>query len=180
LDSRGSFVGNFDGMASFPFDGNSGSFIGFAAVTSDYSLKDNTILVMHELGHTLGMAHSDFLTRRTCPGTPVLDPIIGDLLGLPNATEVCNIARKDPSGNHTISVMQACGFFRWPTVDFTKKDKDAFRILYSQVELPCATADTELLSDTCITNQDTIDYIFDHATNDQIGRFFQLGILCEN
>lgn len=179
LDSRGFFVGNFDGRAFFPDNGNPGFAIGFSASTNNFSVKNNTLLVLHEMGHTLGMAHSDFLTRATCGNTQALDPVLGDLLGISEVTGVCNIAGTDGSGNEFVSVMRSCGFFIWPVGTFTSKDKDAFRVLYSQVELPCETEDSEPLPNNCITNQAALDYIANNSSQEEIGKLFQFGFLCE-
>ncbi len=181
LDPTGNFVGNgFDGRAFFPSNGNPGRAVGLGNTTKNYSKKNNTLLIMHELGHTLGMAHSDFLTRATCDNTEPLNPRLGDLAGIPEVNGVCNIAGTDPSGNQFILVMRSCGFFIWPLEDFTTKDKDAFRVLYSQVKLPCATKNTPLLPEYCITDQNTIDYIFDTFEDREIARLFQTGVLCDN
>jgi len=137
VDSGNNFVGNADGRATFPNAGNPGPFFGLSTNTANFSLKNNTILIMHELGHTIGMAHADFLTRGSCGNTAPLDPELGDLAGVANVTEVCNIAGTDDSGNFGGSIMRACGFFGFPTADFTAEDVDAFTKLYSQIEIPC-------------------------------------------
>jgi len=142
-DSVGDFVGDFDGRSTFPDLGNPGPYLGFSTYTSNYNLKDNTLLALHELGHCLGMAHADFLTRKTCGNTQPLDSELGDLLGVPGVSRVCNIAGTDDSGDLTDAVMTACGFFRYPTANFTAEDARSFTRLYSQVDLPCAVEQPE-------------------------------------
>jgi len=131
------FVGNFDGKATFPDQGNPGTSLGLNTNTAGYTLKNNTLLLMHELGHTLGMVHADFRTRTTCGNTDPLDPVLGDLLGIPEITGVCHLTGTDGSGNLDNAVMTACGFFRYATADFTTEDANSFRALYAQVDLVC-------------------------------------------
>ncbi len=137
VDSDNSFVGNADGRAFFPNNRNPGEFIGLNSNTINLGLKNLQLLLMHELGHTIGMAHSDFLTRGTCGNTNPLDPELGDLAGVPNVSSVCNIVGTDSSGNFSNSVMRACGFFIFHTPNFTTEDRKSFRRLYRQVGLPC-------------------------------------------
>jgi len=137
-DSDTSFVGNFDGVATYPIDGNPGDLFGLNPAIANYSPKNITLVMMHEIGHTIGMVHADFLTRRSCGNTDPLDAELGDLLGVPNVTSVCNIAGTDNTGDLVDAVMTACGFFRYATADFTEEDADSFRKLYAQVDLPCA------------------------------------------
>ncbi len=75
--------------------------------------------------------------------------------------------------------MRACGVGIWPIADFVEKDKVALQVLYSQVELPCADQNTQLLPTDCITDQDTIDRILERSSERIISLYIQLGILCE-
>jgi len=140
VDSDRSIIsGGSRALATFPNAGNPGPFVALSADLNDFSLDNITSLVQHELGHTIGMVHADFLTRRTCGNQTALDPVLGDLVGVPNVTEVCNIVGTDDSGNFDNSIMRACGIFVIP--NFTNEDVDAFRKLYSEIEIPCAGND---------------------------------------
>jgi len=181
VDSQNNFVGNGDGRATFPNNGNTGPFFGLSTNTANYSFKNNTILIMHEMGHTLGMAHADFLTRRSCGNTDPLDPELGDLLGVANVTEVCNIAGTDDSGDFLNSIMRACGFFVFPSASFTSEDVSSFTKLYSQVEIPCAGDDNgeEEGGDDCVVlSQATINYIINVYGINFLNQLIALGYVC--
>jgi len=180
VDSQGNFVGNFDGMATFPNNGNPGPFFGLSTNTANYSLKNNTILIMHEMGHTLGMAHADFLTRRSCGNTQPLDPELGDLLGVANVNEVCNIAGTDASGDFLNSIMRACGFFVFSSASFTSEDVSSFTKLYSQVEIPCAGDDNEEEGgeDCVVLSQYVINYVINVYGINFLNQLIALGYVC--
>jgi len=178
VDSDNSFVGNADGRATFPDAGNTGPFFGLSTNTSNYSLKENTILAMHEIGHTLGMAHADFLTRSTCGNNQPLDPELGDLLGIPAVTEVCNITGTDDSGDFSNSIMRACGFFVFSSANFTSEDVNAFKKLYSQVDIPCAD-DGPGQNPNCVTLPSfVVNYIINTNGINFYNQLIALGIVC--
>ncbi|WP_394972937.1 M57 family metalloprotease [uncultured Croceitalea sp.] len=129
---RGSFA---DAFARFPVNGNPGRIIGFNPNAAAFTQQEAMILLMHEIGHTIGMAHSDFRTRRSCTGNtvPFRNPL-GDLAGVRFVDGVRHIPGTDDTGNFTNSLMRACGFFAFN--GFTGEDKRAFRRLYSNVGFP--------------------------------------------
>lgn len=179
VDSSDQFVGNADGRAVFPDGGNPGFAVGLDVNTANYSFKNNTILIMHELGHTLGMAHADFLTRSTCGNTEPLDPVLGDLLGIPQVTEVCNIAGTDNSGDFDDSIMRACGFFVFPVATFRAEDRAAFKKLYAQVEIPCAQDNDGDVDEDCLElDSNTIDFLIQTYGIEFLNQLIAAGILC--
>jgi len=149
--------GGNTGIATFPNAGNPGPFVALSADLNDAALNNITSLIQHELGHTIGMVHADFLTRRTCGNQTPLDPVLGDLVGVPNVTEVCNIVGTDNSGDFDNSIMRACGIFAIP--NFTNEDVDAFRKLYSDIEIPCAGNDNNDNNNNNCTPQSEVSYL---------------------
>ncbi|MFS4493487.1 M57 family metalloprotease [Maribacter sp. 2308TA10-17] len=129
---RGSFA---DAFARFPVNGNPGRIIGFNPNAAAFTQKEAMLLLMHEMGHTIGMAHSDFRTRRSCTGNtvPFRNPL-GDLAGVRFVDGVRHIPGTDDTGNFTNSIMRSCGFFAFN--GFTGEDKRAFRRLYKGVRFP--------------------------------------------
>ncbi|WP_303319176.1 M57 family metalloprotease [Flavivirga abyssicola] len=118
-DTNNNFVGNPDGRAQFPVNGNPGFLLGLNNRTRNYTKKQNTVLIQHEMGHTLGLVHSDYLTRRSCDfnGTDVNPNLVE---GIPNTIN---------SGNHLNSIMRACGFFRY--INFRGEDIVGLRNAYN-------------------------------------------------
>ncbi|MDT0651728.1 M57 family metalloprotease [Autumnicola edwardsiae] len=84
--------GSVGGSAGFPAGGNPYPFVQIYSGMENYSLEVNTHVMTHEIGHTLGLRHTDWFTRESCgrpsfgelanptgsvhiPGTPFrLDP----------------------------------------------------------------------------------------------------------
>jgi len=178
-DSRDNFVRDADGRATFPANGNPGPFFGIDVNTRNFTLKNNTILIMHEMGHTLGMAHADFRTRRTCGNVQPLDPVLGDLLGVQNVTGVCQIPGTDASGDFENSIMRACGFFVFRSASFTSEDRRAFKRLYAQVESPCDQSPQVNVNVNCKNlSQANRDYIIRYYGAETLAYYIQIGVIC--
>ena len=112
----GSTSNNADGTASFPFSGNPGRIITLNSRTATFDQNVLTLLVQHEMGHTLGLRHSDFTTRRSC----------GQSGESSSGAEV--IPGTDASGNITNSIMRACGFGIFG--NFQSEDINSLRTAY--------------------------------------------------
>lgn len=122
----------FDAFSLYPSNGNPGRLIGFNPTGRALNRTQAATLIMHELGHTLGMVHSDFFTRVSCNGNgnPVGGPL-GDVgPAIPEVTGVFHIGGTDTTGGFTDSIMRACGFFGFNSSTFRSQDVTAFRQLY--------------------------------------------------
>lgn len=117
--NNSAFAGPFDGRADFPSNGNPGFRIGLHSRTRNFNQNNITVLIQHEMGHTLGLVHADFRTRRSCGGN-------GTDVN-PNQTEV--IPGTNGSGNFTNSIMRACGFFQFG--NFRADDRRSLRRAYN-------------------------------------------------
>ncbi|MDC8005201.1 M57 family metalloprotease [Aureisphaera galaxeae] len=119
-DDDNNFVGGADGRALFPSNGNPGFLIGLNDITDTYSQQNITVLIQHEMGHTIGLAHGDYLTRVSCnDGLSDIDPNIIEIIPGTGGN----------NGNFTNTVMRACGFFAFN--DFRFEDRRSIQNAYN-------------------------------------------------
>ena len=114
--------------AIFPFNGNPGDIIGFNADLIGLSQSVIKFVFMHELGHAIGLRHSDYQTRISCVN-------LGDPLAI-NEGEgqlgaIC-IPGTNCNGNDTNSIMAACADVNNLPSTFIGEDQMALEILYGR------------------------------------------------
>lgn len=116
----GSTNNNADANTSFPFSGNPGREVRFNPRTRTLSQSTLTLLAQHEMGHSLGLIHSDFRTRRSC-----------GLNSSESTSGIELIPGTNSSGNFTTSIMRACGFDLFG--NFQSEDINSLRTAYSGI-----------------------------------------------
>lgn len=108
------------GSAGFPSNGNPFKFIQIFSGLEQFSLGVNEHVITHEMGHTLGMRHSDWFTRESCGR-----PSFGELANPQGAVHIPGTPfRYDPN-----SIMASC-FSSNESGDFGQFDIVAFEYLY--------------------------------------------------
>lgn len=108
------------GVAGFPSNGNPYQFVQIFSGMEQYSLSVNEHVMTHEIGHTLGMRHSDWFTRESCGR-----PSFGELANPSGAVHIPGTPyRYDPN-----SIMASC-FSASETGNFGEFDIVAFEYLY--------------------------------------------------
>ncbi len=115
-------VGAADGgaLAQFPSGGNPGRPIIVDRALNSESSNVLTHLMMHEIGHAIGLRHSDFRIRQDCPDSG--NEGFGEFGAI-------NIPGTDDSGRLLRSVMRAC-FTGAESGEFIGEDARALGILY--------------------------------------------------
>ncbi len=117
------------GFASsyFPYKGDPGG-----AIEVNNELRDHLdinfwkLIFMHELGHCIGLRHSDWRTRKSC------DVSIGEAIGSEGAI---HIPGTSSTGNDVESIMKTC-FAPNERMNFTDSDLIALQFLYGDVCKP--------------------------------------------
>ncbi|SEL16776.1 Dual-action HEIGH metallo-peptidase [Aquimarina amphilecti] len=120
-------------QADFPFGGNPGPEVRMFTGASGNNSLVLTHIWMHEIGHTLGLRHTDWNGRQSCPpelqGVEPVNPN-----GLPNVNGLNHIPGT-PTGFDATSVMLAC-FSTSENGQFGTYDVVALKHLYPWVGLP--------------------------------------------
>ena len=108
------------GVAGFPSAGNPYLYVQIYSGMENYSLEVNTHVMTHEIGHTLGLRHTDWFTRQSCGR-----PSFGELANPSGAVHIPGTPyRLDPN-----SVMLSC-FGLDETGEFGRYDIVALEYLY--------------------------------------------------
>ncbi len=119
------------GFANFPVNGAPGKRIIVNQKTRDNGTKALRHVFVHEIGHTIGLIHSDYRTRLSCnePSPGEVSRYFTDDNGYPTAV---HIPGTDQSGNLITSVMKACYTIDVDQGVFTSEDKKALGIIYGK------------------------------------------------
>ncbi|WP_026837658.1 M57 family metalloprotease [Gillisia sp. JM1] len=110
--------GEAGGVAGFPSDGNPYKFVQIYDGMEQYSVDTNEHVMTHEIGHTLGMRHTDWFSRQSCGQS-------GEAAGSDGAVHIPGT----PTGFDSTSIMLAC-FGANEDGEFNGNDITAFEYLY--------------------------------------------------
>ncbi len=110
--------GQAGGVAGFPSNGNPYKFVQIYDGMEQYSVDTNEHVMTHEIGHTLGMRHTDWFSRQSCGQS-------GEGAGSDGAVHIPGT----PTGYDSTSVMLAC-FGANEDGEFNNNDRTAFEYLY--------------------------------------------------
>ena len=110
--------GQAGGVAGFPSNGNPYKFVQIFDGMEQYSVDTNEHVMTHEIGHSLGMRHTDWFSRQSCGQS-------GEVAGADGAVHIPGT----PTGFDSTSVMLAC-FGANEDGEFNGNDRTAFEFLY--------------------------------------------------
>tara|TARA_R100000935_G_C2830979_1_gene165073 strand:+ start:1366 stop:2202 length:837 start_codon:yes stop_codon:yes gene_type:complete len=110
--------GQAGGVAGFPSNGNPYKFVQIYDGMEQYSVDTNEHVMTHEIGHSLGMRHTDWFSRQSCGQS-------GEGAGSDGAVHIPGT----PTGYDSTSVMLAC-FGANEDGEFNNNDRTAFEYLY--------------------------------------------------
>lgn len=110
--------GQAGGVAGFPSGGAPYKWVQIYSGMENYSTNTNEHVMTHEIGHCLGMRHTDWSTRQSCGQS-------GEAAGSDGAVHIPGT----PTGYDATSVMLAC-FSADEDGEFGANDVTAFEYLY--------------------------------------------------
>jgi len=110
--------GQAGGVAGFPSNGNPYKYVQIYNGMEQYSVDTNEHVMTHEIGHTLGMRHTDWFSRQSCGQS-------GESAGSDGAVHIPGT----PTGFDSTSIMLAC-FGANEDGEFNNNDRTAFEYLY--------------------------------------------------
>ncbi|UZO80974.1 zinc-dependent metalloprotease [Aquimarina sp. ERC-38] len=110
-------------ISSFPRSGNPGAFINFGPDVGFRTARNLERLMTHELGHAVGLRHSDWRLRQGCP-RPFNVPERPGFLG------AIAVPGTNGSGRVLNAVMRACGDSRFTPINFTDDERRGLRRIY--------------------------------------------------
>lgn len=110
--------GQAGGVAGFPSGGNAYKYVQIFSGMENYSTSTNEHVITHEIGHSVGLRHTDWATRQSCGQS-------GEAAGNDGAVHIPGT----PSGYDSNSIMLAC-FSANEDGNFGYYDRVALEYLY--------------------------------------------------